>query len=58
MYHVNADDLPGNEVFRTFVGGRHGPCSVSFFLVRKPAWSRSWPPRDLGQDGLLTLADA
>ena len=33
MYHVNADDLPGNEVSRTFEGGRHGPCSVSFFLV-------------------------
>ncbi len=34
MYHVNADDLPGNEVSRTFEGGKHGPCSVSFFLVR------------------------
>jgi len=33
MYHVNAADLPGNEVSRTFEGGRHGPCSVSFFLV-------------------------
>src|SRR5579862_4116926 len=33
MYHVNADDLPDNEVSRTFEGGRHGPCSVSFFLV-------------------------
>ena len=33
MYHVNADDLPGNEVSRAFEGGRHGPCSVSFFLV-------------------------
>jgi quercetin dioxygenase-like cupin family protein len=33
MYHVNASDLPGNEVSRTFEGGRHGPCSVSFFLV-------------------------
>ena len=33
MYHVNADDLPGNEVSRTFEGGKHGPCSVSFFLV-------------------------
>ena len=33
MYHVNAGDLPGNEVSRTFEGGRHGPCSVSFFLV-------------------------
>jgi hypothetical protein len=33
MYHVNADDLPGNEVSRTFEGGRHGPCTVSFFLV-------------------------
>jgi quercetin dioxygenase-like cupin family protein len=33
MYRVNADDLPGNEVSRTFEGGRHGPCSVSFFLV-------------------------
>jgi quercetin dioxygenase-like cupin family protein len=35
MYHVNAADLPGNEVSRTFEGGLHGPCSVSFFLVRK-----------------------
>ncbi len=34
MYHVNADDLPGNQVSRTFEGGKHGPCSVSFFLVR------------------------
>src|SRR5260221_2217548 len=33
MHHVNAGDLPGNEVSRTFEGGRHGPCSVSFFLV-------------------------
>lgn len=33
MYHVNADDLPGNDISRTFEGGRHGPCSVSFFLV-------------------------
>ena len=33
MYHVNADDLPGNEVSRTFEGGKYGPCSVSFFLV-------------------------
>jgi mannose-6-phosphate isomerase-like protein (cupin superfamily) len=33
MYHVNAGDLPGNEVSRTFEVGRHGPCSVSFFLV-------------------------
>jgi quercetin dioxygenase-like cupin family protein len=33
MYHVNADDLPGNEASRTFEGGKHGPCSVSFFLV-------------------------
>ena len=33
MYHVHAADLPGNEVSRTFEGGRHGPCSVSFFLV-------------------------
>ena len=33
MYHVNAGDLPGNDVSRTFEGGRHGPCSVSFFLV-------------------------
>jgi hypothetical protein len=33
MYHVNASDLPGNEVSRTFEGGLHGPCSVSFFLV-------------------------
>src|SRR6266851_7030285 len=33
MYHVNADDLPGNDVSRTFEGGKHGPSSVSFFLV-------------------------
>ena len=33
MYHVNASDLPGNEVSRTFEGGKHGPCTVSFFLV-------------------------
>lgn len=33
MYHVNASDLPGNDISRTFEGGRHGPCSVSFFLV-------------------------
>jgi quercetin dioxygenase-like cupin family protein len=33
MYHAHAGDLPGNEVSRTFEGGRHGPCSVSFFLV-------------------------
>jgi mannose-6-phosphate isomerase-like protein (cupin superfamily) len=33
MYHVNMSDLPGNEVSRTFEGGRHGPCTVSFFLV-------------------------
>jgi quercetin dioxygenase-like cupin family protein len=33
MYQVNADDLPGNEVSRTFEGGKHGPCTVSFFLV-------------------------
>ena len=33
MYHVNAADLPGNEVSRTFEGGQHGPCTVSFFLV-------------------------
>jgi len=45
MYHVNADDLPGNEVSRTFEGGRHGPCSVSFFLVRihaAPAMTTQW----------------
>ena len=33
MYHVNAADLPGNDVSRTFEGGKHGPSSVSFFLV-------------------------
>ena len=33
MYHVNAGDLPGNEVSRTFEGGKHGPGTVSFFLV-------------------------
>ena len=33
MYHVNASSLPGNDVSRTFEGGKHGPSSVSFFLV-------------------------
>jgi quercetin dioxygenase-like cupin family protein len=33
MHHVNARNLPGNEVSRTFEGERHGPASVSFFLV-------------------------
>ncbi len=33
MYHVNASNLPGNDVSRTFEGGKHGPASVSFFLV-------------------------
>src|SRR6185437_5870426 len=33
VYHVNADNLPGNEVSRTFEGGQHGQASVSFFLV-------------------------
>ena len=33
MYHVNAEDLPGNEISRTFEGGTHGSSSVSFFLV-------------------------
>jgi quercetin dioxygenase-like cupin family protein len=33
MYHVNASDLPGNDVSRTFEGGKHGPASVSFFIV-------------------------
>jgi mannose-6-phosphate isomerase-like protein (cupin superfamily) len=33
VYHVNARDLPGNDVSRTFEGGQHGPCTVSFFLV-------------------------
>lgn len=33
MYHVNAGDLPGNDISRTFEGGAHGPSSVSFFLV-------------------------
>jgi quercetin dioxygenase-like cupin family protein len=33
MYHANADDLPGNDVSRTFEGGAHGPSSVSFFIV-------------------------
>jgi quercetin dioxygenase-like cupin family protein len=33
MYHVNAENLPGNEVSRTFEGSRHGPSTVSFFLV-------------------------
>lgn len=34
MYHVNADDLPGNDISRTFEGSKHGGSSVSFFLVR------------------------
>jgi mannose-6-phosphate isomerase-like protein (cupin superfamily) len=33
MYHVNANDLPGNDIARTFEGGKHGSSSVSFFLV-------------------------
>jgi hypothetical protein len=33
MDHVNADNLPGNEISRTFEGSKHGPSSVSFFLV-------------------------
>ena len=33
MYHVNSSDLPGNDVSRSFEGGKHGPCSVSFFIV-------------------------
>lgn len=33
MYHVNARDLPGNDISRTFEGGKNGASSVSFFLV-------------------------
>jgi quercetin dioxygenase-like cupin family protein len=33
MYHINAGNLPGNEIARTFEGGAHGPASISFFLV-------------------------
>jgi quercetin dioxygenase-like cupin family protein len=33
MYHVNARDLPGNDVSRTFEGGKHGRASISFFIV-------------------------
>src|SRR5258708_16721784 len=33
MYHVNAENLPGNEVSRPCEGGAHGGSSVSFFLV-------------------------
>ena len=33
VYQVNAANLPGNEISRTFEGGLHGPSSVSFFLV-------------------------
>lgn len=33
MYHVNAGELPGNEISRTFEGGKHGPSTVSFFLI-------------------------
>jgi hypothetical protein len=28
MYHMNADDLLGNEVSRTFEGGKHGPARL------------------------------
>jgi quercetin dioxygenase-like cupin family protein len=30
---VNAENLPGNDISRTFESGAHGPSSVSFFLV-------------------------
>ncbi len=33
MYHVNASNLPGNDVSRAFEGGNHGPSPVSFFPV-------------------------
>lgn len=33
MFCVNAENLPGNEISRTFEGGEHGPSPVSFFLV-------------------------
>ncbi len=33
MYHVNAGDLPGNDVSRTFEGASRGGATVSFFLV-------------------------
>jgi quercetin dioxygenase-like cupin family protein len=33
MYRVNAENMPGNDISRTFEGGAHGPSSVSFFLV-------------------------
>ncbi|SRR6266536_2517126 len=33
MYHINANDLPGSDIARTFEGSKHGPSTVSFFLV-------------------------
>lgn len=33
MFCVHAENLPGNEIPRTFEGGEHGPSPVSFFLV-------------------------
>ncbi len=33
MYHVNASDLPGNAVSRTFEGASRGDATVSVFLV-------------------------
>ncbi len=56
MYHVNARDLPGNDVSRTFEGGEHGPCTVSFFLVHnRPGQARVHPrgPRDEDRMGGL-----
>ena len=32
MYHVNAENLPGNEVSRTFEGGSHDPWAGSPIL--------------------------
>lgn len=33
MYHVNAENLPGDDAARIFVGGEHGSSTVSFFLI-------------------------
>jgi quercetin dioxygenase-like cupin family protein len=33
MFCVNAGNLPGNDISRTFEGDAHGPSSVSFFLM-------------------------
>ncbi len=37
MYHVNASNLPGNDISRTFEGGKHGPSSGTTGPARDPA---------------------